>query len=291
MKSFKALFVSLAAAIVFSAGVSVAEAAKPEDIFTFKDGTWHVKSGKKTEEFDGLRGTEYVNPEENTIAAEWCLINPYDYEDKNNDEARSLPIGVLLYRPDMEDAGTPYVFLTLEEETMAVDSVYIGKNNVAVASRGESVEVLSLFDLEILEMEWDGGPLERYKTLLASGDAILWLDMREADGGDSPIYTGIAFTLADEEVERPEEAGLFGATAAIYCPPQGVERVNDGLIILKKATKKENFDVTGVDEDGTQITLTRTFVKSEKDWEDSDKWQEEYVKVKVPPVAEEKIPE
>jgi hypothetical protein len=103
--------------------------------------------------------------------------------------------------------------------------------------------------------------------------------------------TGLAFTLADQEVQRPEEAGLFASTAALFCPPQGVSRVDDGLVIVKKATKTESYEVAGVSEDGTELILNVISVKSEKDWKDPDKWQESDLKVKIPAGAEEAIPD
>ena len=68
---------------------------------------------------------------------------------------------------------------------------------------------------------------------------------------------------------------MFGASAVLYDPDQGV-------IVLKQATAKENFIVTGVSEDGEKITISVTSVNSEKDWEDDEKRQESEITVEVP---------
>jgi hypothetical protein len=66
--------------------------------------------------------------------------------------------------------------------------------------------------------------------------------------------------------------------------------VNDGLVILKKATENESYEVSGVSNDGTELTLAVISVKSEKDWADTGKWQDSEIKVKVPPMPEEAVP-
>lgn len=253
---------------------------KPEDIFTFKDGAWYVRSGDRRIAFEGVSGTGERGKSD---PVQWCVVNPDETE-----EAKGLKAGVLLYIKDMEESGSPYVYLLLDEEAIRVDGLsFDDSENVVVISRGgRFTELLSVYNLGAVYMEWDGSPLESYQSFLARNDSVFWV-VEHKEGYD---ITGFAFTLADEEVTRPEEAGLFAATAAIFCPPQSVQRVNDGLAILKKATKTENYEISDVNGDGTELTLTVTSVKTEKDWEDVDKWQESEMTIEVPPMPEEEIP-
>jgi len=280
-------FIAFLLLFITAAGMALA-AAKPEDIFTFKDGAWRVKTGGKETKFDGLSGTA----EFSGGPIPWCVVNPDEFKDDN--EAGSLPAGVLLYVKDIEEYGPPYVFLSLDEETAWVDGVSFSpmEEDAVVISRGSRfVESLSVYFLApiVYAVENLGRELDRYQLLTARSDSVFWIRTAETEEQDS--LTGLAFTLADEEVWRPEEAGLFGATAAIFCPPQSVERVNDGLVIVKKATKTTSYEVTGVSGDGKELILTEISVKSEKDWKDPDKWQESEIKVKIPQGALEKIPE
>jgi hypothetical protein len=214
-------------------------------------------------------------------------VNPDERE-----EAKGLKAGILLYVRDTEEYQSPYAFLLLSEEAVQVDGVSFnpsGCENAAVISRGgRFAELLSLYDLESLYMEYDGGPLESYKSFLARNDAVFWVHTDETENTSS--LSGLAFTLADEDVQRPEEAGLFASTAAIFYPSQSVEWVNDGLVVLKRATKKESYVVSDMSDDGTELTLSVTSVKSEKDWKDTDRWKESEIKVKVP-MPEEAIPD
>jgi hypothetical protein len=71
-------------------------------------------------------------------------------------------------------------------------------------------------------------------------------------------------------------AGLWGPSAALYDPSD-----DDGCVILKRATAKESFTVTGMT-DENEMTINVTSVKSEKDWEDPDKQQDAEIVVAVP---------
>jgi hypothetical protein len=284
MKKFLygALILAVALFVMFGAftpqsqaATKAKKAAKPEDVFTFRDGAWRVKSGGKQKEFEGISGTG----ERKSGPIEWCVVNPDEQE-----EAKGLKAGILLYVKDMEEYQSPYTFLLLKEEAVQVDGVSFnpsGWETAAVISRGgRFTELLSLYDLESLYMEYDGTPFESDPSFLARSDAVFWVETGESENHSS--LSGLAFTMADEEVQRPEEAGLFASTAAIYYPPQTVAWVNDGLVVLKKATKTESYEVSGMSEDGTEVTIAVTSVKSEKDWKDIDKWVESEIKVKVP---------
>ena len=246
-------------------------AANPEDVFTFEDGTWCVKSGGELIGFDGIAGTG----EQNGETIEWCVVNPDEWE-----EAKGMKPGVLLHNESWEN--TAYAYLLLEEEALGVDGLSFRPEgwDIAVISRlSRFTELLSLYSIE-----YDENPFEVRKSFQARTDAVFWT--KDADDN-----VGMAFTMADEDVQRPEEAGLFASTAVIFYPPPGVELVNDGLVILKKATKNESYEVSGVSGDGTELTLAVISVKSEKDWADADKWQDSEIKVKVPPMPEEAIPD
>jgi hypothetical protein len=281
IKSFFVLFFAAAAMVLtasaftpasFAASTAKKSAKKPEDVFTFKDGAWRVKSGGKLKEFEGASGTG----KRKAGPVPWCVVNPDAQE-----EAKGLKAGVLFY---VKGGEPSYYFLLLNEDAVQVDDVSFnphGWDTVAVVSRGgRMAELLSLYNLGDLDMEGVPNPAKSDKSFLARSDAVFWVKTK--DTKDGPGHFGLAFTLADEKVKRPEEAGLFASTAAVYYPPQTVEWVNGGLVVLKKATKTENYEVSGVSKDGTEATLTVTSVKSEKDWKDLDKWQESEIKVKVP---------
>jgi hypothetical protein len=296
MKGIKAFFVLpfAAAAMVWGAyaftpasfAAAAQKATKPEDVFTFKDGAWRVKSGGKTKEFEGVSGTG----KRKAGPVPWCVVNPDTQE-----EAKGLKAGVLLYFEYMAKRNrSPYAFLRLNEDAVRVGNVeFAPVEGVAVISRsGRFAELLSLYSLSPYFESGGEKPLKSYKSFLTRNDAVFWAatqeDLSEL-GLVGPDVACLAFTLVDEEVERPEVAGMFGATAAFFCPPGegGEKRVNDGLLILKKATKTENFEAGGVSGDGKKLSLTMTSVKSEKDWKLPDKWREWKIEVKLPlaPVA------
>ena len=253
----------------FTARSFAAAAANPEDVFTFKDGAWRVKSGGELKEFDGIAGTG----EQNGKTIEWCVVNPDERE-----EAKGMKPGVLLYSKSWEETA----YLLLEEEALGVEGLSFcpeGWDIVVISRLNRFTELLSLYSIE-----YDENPYEIRKSFRARTDAVFWT--KDADGN-----LGMAFAAADEDVRRPEEVGAFAPTAVIFYPPPSVGLVNDGLVILKKATKNESYEVSGVSGDGTELTLAVISVKSEKDWADVDKWQDSEIKVKVPPRPEEAIPD
>jgi hypothetical protein len=256
--------------------------AMPEDVFTFENGAWRVKSGGKLKKFAGLSGSakDHGGP------IEWCVVNPAEQE-----EARGLKAGVLLYVKHIEEYGPPYVFLLLDKEAAQVDGVSLDSPDAAVISReGRFTKRLSVYFLAPIEYAGEGlgRQLESYKSFPARSGAVFWV--RTAETEEQGSLTGLAFTLADGDARRPEAAGLFGSTTAVFTPNQGVERVNGGLVVVKKATKTESYEVTGVSGDGKELILSVTSVKSEKDWADPGKWRKSKIKVKIPPGAEEAMP-
>ena len=261
------LTVATFAAFGFAARSFAAAAANPEDVFTFKDGAWYVKSGGKQIGFDGIAGTG----EQYGKTIEWCVVNPDEQE-----EAKGLKPGVLLYSKSWENSA--YAYLLLEDEALDVAGLSFcpeGWYIVVISRLNRFTELLSLYSIE-----YDENPYEIRETFRARTDAVFWT--KDADGN-----LGMAFAMAYRDVRRPEEVGSFAPTAVIFYPPPGVKLVNDGMVILKKATKNESYEVSGVSGDGTELTLAVISVKSEKDWADVGKWQDSEIKVKVPPMPEE----
>ena len=229
-----------------------AAAANPEDVFTFEDGAWRVKSGGELKAFDGAAGTV----EQDGEAVEWCYVDP-----RSRDEAKGMERGVLLYSESWEN--TPYTYLLLDEDAampLEVSFTPYPSFYVAVKSKaGQSALLLSLYNTE-----YDEGQYGSLKSFMVDGGAhgFFWTNVNDD--------IAIAFTMTDENGWR---------SAAVFYPPYGVERVGDGLIVLKKGTENEGYEVIGVSDDGGELTLA--VHKGQ---------QRSEVKVKVPPIPEEAIP-
>jgi hypothetical protein len=242
MKSFKPwvlLFCAILAAVGFT---SPAWAAKPEDVFAFDSETqdWVLKSGGEAE--GAPRGGQIDE------GLWFYVVNP-----DADDAAKGLDSGILLY----DAKGKKYSFLPLDEEHIGVENVFFSpdKKRIVVVSRmSRFFSGISVYDNETLELE---------NTFNGYSDVWFVDDVR------------FAFTLTDENIERPEAAGLWGTSAAIYDPAQ-----DKGCVILKGATATESFIVIGASE--TEITVNVTSVKSSKDWKDVDKQQETEITVEVP---------
>ena len=230
-------------------------AASPQDVFVFdeKDGVfdegdeggdgpgWVLKSGGAPE------GTNQgVNP---VSGLAYYVVNPDD-----DAAAKDLKPGILLYSV----SAKKYSFLPLsQEESAVVESVISssdGKMMVVSLRMSRFGSMIRVYDAETLENKHE---------FMGYSDFFFIDNVR------------FAFTLMDEKVERPEAAGLWGTSAALYDPSY-----DEGYAVLKAATAKESFSVTYADEN--EVSVSVTSVKSEKDWEDSDKWQDSETKVKVP---------
>jgi hypothetical protein len=239
VKSFKlfvTLLLALAAAFCFEGS---AFAAKPEDVFVVNDEDWVLKSGGEPE---GAYGGTLE------LGMYWYAVDP-----DTEEAAKGLKRGVLLY--DAE--GEKYSFLPTEEEQTRVENVTFSpdkKRMVLSANINRFSSGLWVYDVKTLKLE---------KEFWGYSDVFFIDDVR------------FAFTLVDEKIERPQEAGMWGTSAALYDPAE-----EKGYILLKGATAKENFSVMGADNSG--ITINVTSVKSEKDWEDIDKQNDSEITVEVP---------
>ena len=228
-------------------GIAVA-AARAEDVFVFEDGKWWAKADGELTEPDKDRAYSGEQPD---LGFRWILVNP-----EWQDYAKGLQYGVLLYK---EVAGK-YSFLPLGEDADGFLDVTFSKDGKrALMVRHGAVRgfaSLLVYDVEKRES------VESLDYLTNGG---WWLDARR-----------FVFTLADENATRPD--GEFGASVLLY-------DLAEGVIVLKQATAKEDFTVTGVSEDGKKISIYVTSVKSEKDWADKEKWQESEITVDVPAAA------
>ena len=271
LQSFLILTIAAFATVALSAGSFAApSAANPEDILAFKAGAWSVKSGGKEIKFDGASGSgkQYGH----TI--EWCVVDPSQLEG-----AEGLKPGILLYSKSLE--GSPYQYLVLGEEALNVLGVSFrpeGWDITVISGLSRFTQLLALYSIE-----YDENPYEARKSFQLRTDSVFWIE--DKDGN-----LGMAFTMADETVTRPEEAGLFASTAVVYYQPPGDALPNDGLVIVKQATKTESYEVTGVSGGGSELTLAAISVKNENDWTDADKWQESEIKAKLPPMPAPVMP-
>ena len=220
-------------------------AAKPEDVFAFDSEAqdWVLKSGGEAE------GTPRGGQVDEGL---WFyVVNP-----DADDAAKGLNSGILLYNAK----ARKYSFLPLDEEHIGVENVSFSpdKKRIVVVSRmSRFFAGISVYDGETFKLE---------KTFNGYSDVWFVDDVR------------FAFTLIEENIQRPEEAGLWGTSVALYDPDDA-----KGYVVLKRATATESFTVMGVSETG--ITVNVTLVKSEKDWKDIEKQQDSEITVKVPAVG------
>jgi hypothetical protein len=249
-KPFLILFIALTMITTMTASVfaaqgkkAAAKSAKPEDVFVVGDGDWVLKSGDEPPE--GRRGASL---EQNIY---WYAVDP-----ENDKAAKSLERGILLY----DGNAKKYSFLPTDEEQTRVENITFspnGKRMVLACILNRFASGLWVYETESLKPE---------KSFWGYSDVFFMDDDR------------FAFTLKDRNVERPEAAGMWGTSAAIYDVA-----ADEGYVILKGATKTENFTVSGfANESGDEISVIVTSVKSEKDWEDIYKQTDTEITVKVP---------
>ena len=89
----------------------------------------------------------------------------------------------------------------------------------------------------------------------------------------------LVFTRIDdvrEEARFPGRSYGFRFSVVLYDSALGMETV------LKEATDKANYVLSGVSSDGEKVLITETSVKSPKDWKDETKIKEREIKVPVP---------
>ena len=244
MRNLKMLLMLFLAVITFSAVFSqAAEAKNAEDVFAVseKESDWALKSGG---EADGPRG---ISLDQNMY---WYAIDP-----ENDPAAEGLERGVLIYDGDAEK----YCFLPTAEEQTRVENVFFSPDKqrmVLCCSVNRFANGLWVYEVETLELE---------KSFWGYSDLFFIDDVR------------FAFTLIDVKIERPEAAGMWGVSAALYDPA-----VDEGYVILKGATGKENFTVMGPGEKENEISVIVTSVDAEKDWEDVEKHKDSEITVEVP---------
>ena len=173
------------------------------------------------------------------------------------DSLSALSPGLLLF-----DSKTGlYSFVPLAEEELWVDHVFFspggGKTMVVSSRQSRFFSQLAVYDT---------GTLARLAAF-TGGDEAYFVDGER-----------FAFTLREEEIERPETAGLWGKSAVLYDPG-----ASGGVAALRKASDLQDFNVTGFAGGNVQISVTS--VPSAPDWSDPDKWEETVMEFPPPPPA------
>lgn len=249
---FCLLILAIATFEVLGFTASAFATANPEEVFVFVDGAWRVKSGDQLKDFDGITGTA----EHDGGTVQWCFVDP-----DSLDEAKGMKPSVVLY----SESGKNTAHLLLDEEASKPSEVslspYAASYLVGLKSEeGRSQALLSLYDTEYDE----SGYVSRKSFMIdADASAFFWTNVAGV--------TAMAFTMPDENGWR---------SAAVFYPPYGVRRVNDGIIVLKKGSENEQYEVISVSDDGGELTIAAI-----KGHERSE------IKVKVPPIPEETNPE
>jgi hypothetical protein len=241
MKNFKRLFSAVCIFAAVFCFANLAFAASPEDVFVVDEENqdWVLKSGGEAEPPYG------ASLEENMY---WYSVDP-----ENNEAAKGLERGILIYDADAKK----YSFLPTAEEQTRVESVSFSpdkKRMILACNANRFATGLWVYEVETLELE---------KSFWGYSDVFFADNVR------------FAFTLIEEKAERPEAAGMWGLSAALYDPTY-----DEGYVILKGATAKENFTVMGFDEN--KININVTSVKTEEDWEDIEKHEDSDITVEVP---------
>ena len=230
-------------AAAFCLAPAAAGAARPEDVFAVENEDWALKSGGVPE------GACGGFPEQGLY---WYGVTP-----GTDKAAEGLTPGILLYDAEAKK----YSFLPGdEEEIVRIDNVCFSpdrKTMVVSFSMNRFSSMLTVYDI---------GTLAPQASFLGFGD-VFFVDGRR-----------FAFTLVEDGIERPEQAGLWGSSAALFAPD-----TDDSRVILKEASAKEDFTVMGVDAEGGKIFINVESVESEEDWEDVDKWHETEITADVPP--------
>jgi hypothetical protein len=239
MKKHNLVFLLISLVTFFIAPVLHAAQA-PQDVFIVKDDAWVLKADGS--EAPGPNGADL------RVAVWWFAVTPGLQE-----EAQGLERGILLY----DLAENSYSFLPTSAEQERVENVSLSpdkKRIVVACNESRFATRLYVYDRETLTLE---------KSFMGYSDVWFVDDLR------------FAFTLIDEKVERPEEAGLWGTSAAMYDPT-----FDSGYTIMKQATATESFNVSSADENGILINVYS--VKSEKDWEDIEKQESREIKIEIP---------
>ena len=241
MKSTQKTVLSACAALVlclaFSSLAAFAAEKKPEEVFFIKGDAWALQSGGEPE---GMNGE--------SEGMHWYAVDP-----ENEEAAKGLKRGILLYNANTK----AYSFLPTTEEQTRVEQVTFSPNKermVVACNLNRFTSGLFVYDVATRKLE---------KSFW--GHSSVWFvdDVR------------FVFTLTEQTVERPETAGMWATSAAIYEP------ANDtGYVVLKAASATESFTVTDANKDG--ITITATSVKAAKDWEDVEKQQDTEITIDIP---------
>jgi hypothetical protein len=217
-------------------------AASPEEVFAVDSEDWVLKSGGEPE---GNYGASVE------LGLYWYAVDP-----DSEEAAKGLERGILLYDAEKKK----YSFLPTDEEQTRVENVWFSpdkKRMVLSANINRYASEIRVYEVETFKPE---------KAFWGYSEVYFVDDVR------------FAFTLVDENIDRPQEAGMWGTSAAIYEPAE-----EKGYVVLKGATAKENFSVLGADENG--IIINATSVDSEKDWEDTDKHKDSEITLEVPPAG------
>jgi hypothetical protein len=245
VKTFMILVIALTMITAMTASVLAAQGKKTAK----PEDVFVVSDGdwalKSGKEPDGRRG---ASMQQNMY---WYAVDP-----KTDKAAKNLKRGILLY-----DGNTKkYSFLPTDEEQTQVENITFsptGKRMVVACKLNRFASGLWVYETESLKPE---------KSFWGFSDVYFADDDR------------FAFTLIDQNVKRPEAVGMWGTSAAIYDAA-----ADEGYVILKGATKTEDFIVRGfANESGDEIDVGVTSVKSEKDWEDFNKQTNTEITVEVP---------
>jgi hypothetical protein len=228
------------AVLLFAAATPLqAQVNDPEDTIAYNGEEWVYTSGSEGEILQG-------RSEESGIA--WCSVDPAP-----GMETQGLKPGALVY----DETAKQTFFLHLGPEEVFIESIDLTKDRKLAVVTSKLSRYLSQINV------FDYGTLALLHTFPGyTANSLL----------DGPRF---AFTLIEMGMQRPEAAGMWARSAAVYAP--GSE---SGYVVLKQATPTENFEVIGAN--GDEVTVDRTSVKSEADWEDFEKHQDQEIKVKAP---------
>lgn len=232
-------------------------AARAETTFVVKGGEWHAQRDGRFSDAPTPSGSE----ETNAGRVYWIFADP-----EMSDEAKGARRGLYFY----SEKTKRYSFLPVAG----------GVNAVSFGPDGEMFVVEGPGEMEMndvsLELFTFADLASQFKTMKAAGSPY-WIDVRRF------VFTA---NEAGAPRARPDDYPPEGTSTVLY------DAVAREEVVLIKATatadfsvgvlNEENGDMVVLNEDGSELRITESYVESPKDWAEPDKARARTLSVPIP---------
>ena len=217
-------------------------------------GDYVLKDGK-VYRVDG--GKEKLLPDDepqrfNTDAGlfSWILVDP-----ELSDGMKGSKTGIYFFLGEDEK---PLAFLPMEQAGACMMEFSPSGEKMLISRGVEVWQDLMLYFIE-------GGKFVKKKSFVSAGHSF-WIDPHR-----------FIFTSVDKSRgPRTKDEDDWWNSLSMY------DTIEDELTVLKEATEKKNYFITGYDEDKGVIELNEASVKDKKDWSDPDKIEYKEITVEIP---------